>query len=93
MSPPPLETRIEVMVSYLLNSIVNSIARSFIAAVSLPDGSLLVLGGYSGEVLMKDVWKSPDGGATWSLMTADAPWTGQFRFNPTIIHYRRFVRS
>jgi hypothetical protein len=47
-------------------------------SVTLPDGSIVLMGGYGGS-RMNDVWRSTDQGATWMQMTAAAPWTGRYR--------------
>ena len=42
------------------------------------DGSVLVMGGYAGGGTFKnDVWKTVDGGASWTLVTSSAGWTGK----------------
>jgi hypothetical protein len=45
-------------------------------SVVLADGSILLMGGYSGERkgVVNDVWRSIDNGATWTQMTASAGW-------------------
>ena len=46
------------------------------ACVVLADGTILIMGGYTtGYTVMNDVWKSIDGGATWTLVTASAGWS------------------
>ena len=48
-------------------------------SVVLPDGSIVVMGGAdSADNLMNDVWRSPDGGATWNQVNANAGWNGRF---------------
>ena len=42
----------------------------------LSDGSVLVMGGYAGD-LKNDVWKTVNGGASWILVTSSAGWTGK----------------
>ena len=42
----------------------------------LSDGSVLVMGGYDG-IRRNDVWKTVDGGASWTLVTSSAGWTGK----------------
>lgn len=55
--------------------------RSAPAAVALPDDSILLLGGlaFEGEKrdYKNDVWRSTDQGATWTQVTANAPWRGR----------------
>jgi len=48
--------------------------RSYQSAVTLPDGSVVVLGG----PWYDDVWRSADAGATWQRMTAHAGWTPRY---------------
>jgi len=41
----------------------------------MPDGvTLLLTGGLNNTAQLSDVWSSPDGGASWDLVTAAAPW-------------------
>lgn len=50
-------------------------ARDHFAAVALPDGSVVLMGGEkAGSVPLGDVWRSADQGATWTCMTGDAEW-------------------
>ncbi|WP_292728901.1 kelch repeat-containing protein [Methanoculleus sp.] len=51
-------------------------AREDHAAVAMPDGSIVLMGGQGGG-LKDDVWRSTDGGATWTQMTASAGWTAR----------------
>ncbi|PTN31440.1 hypothetical protein C6366_18115, partial [Desulfonatronum sp. SC1] len=50
--------------------------RSSHSSALLPNGDILLMGGqipdHPGSA--NDVWSSSDGGATWNLVTADAPW-------------------
>ena len=44
-------------------------------------GELLLMGGVGERsVLFRDVWRSRDGGASWGLLTRNAPWSGRARF-------------
>jgi hypothetical protein len=47
-------------------------------SVTLPGGSIVLMGGYDGT-RRNDVWRSTDQGATWTQMTPAAPWTGRDR--------------
>ena len=46
------------------------------AAVAMPDGSIVLMGGLGGG-LKDDVWRSDDGGATWTQQTEHAGWTAR----------------
>lgn len=52
-------------------------ARSGHSSVILPDDTIVVMGGFNGSYL-NDVWKSADGGITWTQMTADAEWDPRY---------------
>ncbi|MEN6342988.1 MAG: kelch repeat-containing protein [Methanospirillum sp.] len=52
--------------------------RSYPASVALPDGSIVMTGGYSGGPL-HDVWRSTDKGATWTKQTDAAAWPARSR--------------
>ncbi|MGA2121518.1 MAG: DUF3821 domain-containing protein, partial [Methanoregula sp.] len=54
-------------------------ARTDDSSVSMPDGSIVVMGGYNGTgSQLNDVWRSADDGATWTEMTAHAIWSGRW---------------
>ncbi|MFA5414010.1 MAG: PKD domain-containing protein [Methanoregula sp.] len=44
------------------------------SSVAMPDGSIVLMGGYDGSGVRNDVWRSTDNGATWSQMTGSAEW-------------------
>ena len=46
------------------------------SSVAMPDGSIVLMGGYGGGI-KNDVWRSPDHGATWTQVNASAGWTGR----------------
>lgn len=50
----------------------------------LHDGSILIIGGYSGG-WKKDVWRSTNGGFTWTQQTASAPWTARAYFGTVVL--------
>ncbi len=52
-------------------------ARYGHAAVSLPDGRVLLLGGFTSSGNSNDVWVSVDKGFVWSLVTVSAGWGGK----------------
>ena len=43
-------------------------------SVTLPDGSIVLMGGYGDGGGKNDVWRSTDNGATWMCMNASAGW-------------------
>jgi PKD repeat protein len=54
-------------------------ARTDDSSVSMPDGSIVVMGGYNDTgSQLNDVWRSADDGATWTEMTAHAIWSGRW---------------
>jgi PKD repeat protein len=51
-------------------------ARYYHTMNVLPDGSIVIIGGYGdSDGRMNDVWRSADGGLTWTQMTAAAAWS------------------
>ncbi|MBN1135139.1 MAG: exo-alpha-sialidase [Anaerolineae bacterium] len=52
-------------------------ARRFHTSVTLPDGSIVLMGGDNGSGSWNDVWRSTDQGATWTQQTAAAEWTAR----------------
>ena len=47
-------------------------------SVTMPDGSILLIGGNATDGLKNDVWRSIDNGATWTEQTASAAWSPRF---------------
>ena len=52
-------------------------ARRFHSSVVMPDGSIVLMGGYDGNNLKNDVWRSTDNGATWTEITSNAGWSAR----------------
>jgi hypothetical protein len=51
------------------------------SSVVMPDGSIVLMGGYNSSTGRKnDVWRSTDNGATWTQVTASAGWS------PRLLH-------
>jgi len=49
----------------------------------LPDGSIVIMGGYDGSGYLNDVWRSTDKGATWIRKNASAAWSP--RWSPNVV--------
>jgi photosystem II stability/assembly factor-like uncharacterized protein len=49
------------------------------SSVAMPDGSIVLMGGYnrSENGPKNDVWRSTDGGKTWTLVNGSAGWTAR----------------
>ena len=52
-------------------------ARTGHSSVVMPDGSIVLMGGFDGTSEFNDVWRSTDNGATWTQVNASAGWTGR----------------
>ena len=52
-------------------------------SVVMPDGSIVLMGGYDG-VRKNDTWRSTDKGATWSLINASSGWTAREMHNSVV---------
>ncbi len=56
--------------------------KSEFKSVVTPDGSIVVVGGKSGDLsYSKDVWCSHDRGKTWAIMTPNASWSLRVSFS------------
>jgi|GEM_PF-529725 len=44
-------------------------------AVVLPDGDIILMGGWASGGYQNDTWRSADGGTTWTQMNASSGWT------------------
>ena len=50
-------------------------ARYAATSAVMPDGSIVLMGGYSDNGYWRDVWRSTDMGKTWTQQTAHANWS------------------
>ncbi|WP_317065036.1 PKD domain-containing protein [Methanoculleus caldifontis] len=53
-------------------------ARNAHASVVMPDGSIMLMGGFDGSSPLNDVWRSTDGGETWTRVTEHAGWDARY---------------
>ncbi|MFA5379264.1 MAG: PKD domain-containing protein, partial [Dehalococcoidia bacterium] len=54
-------------------------ARYMHTSVVMPDGSIILMGGYDRTYrFMNDVWRSTDYGATWTRVNASAGWSARY---------------
>ena len=60
--------------------------RSIHTSVALPDGSIVLMGGYDGvHDYFNDVWRSTDQGATWMQMTGSAEWSARSAHSSVVL--------
>ena len=61
--------------------------RSQFSALVLPNGDVLVMGGLleDGATSLNDVWRSSDGGATWTEVCHEAPWDARARHASVVL--------
>ncbi len=52
-------------------------ARAGHSSVVMPDGSIVLMGGYGGGIYTNDTWRSTDNGTTWTNVTVSAGWPGR----------------
>jgi len=57
--------------------------RSRHNSVALPDGSIVLMGGWGGHKTLNDTWRSTDMGAHWTLMNANSGWLA--RWSPSSV--------
>ena len=55
--------------------------RSGHSTVAMPDGSVVLMGGWNGSTYFDDVWRSEDNGATWTQVTPNAEWSARAHHN------------
>jgi PKD repeat protein len=59
--------------------------RIWPSSVVMPDGSIVLMGGFDGSSLMNDVWQSTDNGVTWTLVNASAEWMIRYRHSSVVM--------
>jgi hypothetical protein len=52
-------------------------------AVVMPDDSIIIIGGTTGGTFLHDVWRSTDGGATWSQLPTNT-WSSRYSFGSVL---------
>ncbi|CVK31841.1 PKD domain containing protein (fragment) [Methanoculleus bourgensis] len=62
----------------LVNASSGWSGRAYHTSVAMPDGSIVLMGGEGDDYseYLNDIWRSTDGGATWTQLP-DARWTGR----------------
>ena len=61
-----------------LNESAGWSARQGHSSVVMPDGSIVLMGGYGGSfIFYNDVWRSMDNGETWTQVNASAGWSAR----------------
>ncbi len=60
-------------------------ARYGHTSVAMPDGSLVLMGGYGGGSYKNDVWRSTDNGMTWTVVNASAGWTVRYSHTSVVM--------
>ena len=61
----------------LMNDSAGWTARAYPSSVAMPDGSIVLMGGYDGSS-KNDVWRSTDNGKIWTEMNASPGWTARY---------------
>jgi uncharacterized repeat protein (TIGR02543 family) len=59
--------------------------RAALTSVVLPNGDVLVMGGDDGSDCLNDIWRSTDGGATWTELTEHAGWTPRWMHTSVVL--------
>jgi hypothetical protein len=69
----------------LMNARAGWSARYGQTCVAMPDGSIVLMGGYEHSKVKNDVWRSKDNGATWALVTPGAGWSARFEHSSVVM--------
>ncbi|MEN6512906.1 kelch repeat-containing protein [Methanoculleus sp.] len=64
----------------LVNASAGWTGRAMSTSVATPDSSIVLMGGFDDtyDFIRNDVWRSTDGGATWTLVNPHAAWPERF---------------
>ena len=69
----------------LTNASAGWLERRSHSSVVMPDGSIVLMGGWDGSSYMNDVWRSTDNGATWTQMNANAGWSVRYGHSSVVM--------
>jgi len=61
-------------------------ARTYHSTVVMPDGTIILMGGYETGNNKNDIWKSVDNGITWTQVTASAAWEARCGHTSVVAH-------
>lgn len=56
-------------------------ARGYLTSVVLPDGNIVLTGGYGPSIYYNDTWLSKDEGSTWTMLNSSSGWSARFGQN------------
>ena len=59
--------------------------RNAFQAVTMPDDTIILMGGVSPNGARNDTWKSTDQGRTWMLVNASSGWSARLRFASVVL--------
>ncbi|MFA5415251.1 MAG: lectin like domain-containing protein [Methanoregula sp.] len=54
-------------------------ARFAFGSTAMPDGSIVIFGGSTGQKVLNDTWRSTDKGATWTLVNSGTNWAARYK--------------
>ena len=69
----------------LTNASAGWLERRSHSSVVMPDGSIVLMGGWDGSSYMNDVCRSTDNGATWTQMNANAGWSVRYGHSSVVM--------
>ncbi|MDD5189385.1 MAG: kelch repeat-containing protein, partial [Methanoregula sp.] len=54
-------------------------ARFAFGSTAMPDGSIVIFGGSTGQKVLNDTWRSTDKGATWTHVNSGTNWAARYK--------------
>ncbi|WP_321417777.1 PKD domain-containing protein [uncultured Methanomethylovorans sp.] len=60
-------------------------ARYGHSSVVLPDGSIVIMGGFGDSGYTNDVWRSNDNGSTWTQVNSNADWSARYGHSSVVL--------
>ena len=69
----------------LMNGSSGWTKRGSHTSVVLPDGSIVLMGGYNGAASLNDTWRSTDNGATWTLLNGSSGWPARSQHTSVVL--------
>ena len=60
-------------------------ARSGHSSVVMPDGSIVLMGGYGGGPVKNDTWRSTNNGTSWTQINASSGWAGRLGHSSVVM--------
>jgi len=69
----------------LMNASAGWSARGSHSSVAMPDGSIVLMGGYGDNKFRNDIWRSTNNGTTWTQVNVSFGWSARYAHSSVVL--------